>query len=384
MKHGILTISLSLIAIIFFALSGCNCKCRTAEEIKIGVIAMLSGANVRDGVQMSNAANLACRNINEKGGIPIGRDRMKVLLLFENDRNNPEDALNAARRLICQEDVVALVGPQFSRNAIPVARFAESEGVVMICPMSTHPDTTAGKNYVFRIPYIDTVQGRALANFARESLQASTAAVLYDISSAYNRMLAEVFREAFEKAGGRITAFEFYTSNHSEDFSEQLGRIAGASPDVLFLPNYCTDVILQARQAREKGIEATLLGGDGWSQERLVNERVFDGAYFTRHWHPLVAKGHAADFVLRYEELYGISANDVAATTYDAVTMLLAAMERAGSMEPEKVRNTLYRMDDFIGVTGSIRYENSGDPVKSVIVVRIEEGKVSFFSKIEP
>ena len=127
-----------------------------------------------------------------------------------------------------------------------------------------------------------------------------------------------------------------------------------------------------------------MLGGDGWSQERLVGEPVFEGAFFARHWHPQVANGQAGDYILRYEELFGISAEDVAATTYDAVTMLLAAMERAGSTEPEKVRHALYRMEEFIGVTGTIRYEKSGDPVKSVIIVQIKNGKVSFFCEIEP
>lgn len=373
-----------ILTLIFFALSGCSRKGMEGEEIKIGVIAMLSGEYADEGKYLSDAAELAVRNVNDSGGIRIGTERVKVSLVIEDDRNNPEEALNAARKLIYQDKVVALVGPQFSGNAIPVSRLAESKKVVMVCPMSTHPDTTAGKSYVFRIPYIDTFQGQVLAHFARENLQAATAAVLYDISSAYNSTLAEVFMETFKEAGGSLTAFEIYTSDRTEDFSEQLRRIAGGSPEVLFLPNYSADVLLQARQAREAGIEAILLGGDGWSQDRFVNEPVFEGAYFTRHWHPQVGNGHARDFVTAYEQLYGTVPHDVAATTYDATTLLLTAMEQAGSSDSEQIQETLYRMERFIGVTGMIRYEKSGDPVKSVIVVQLKNGKAEVFSKIEP
>ena len=149
---------------------------------------MLSGEYSEEGKYLSNGAALAVKNVNDSGGIRIGTERVKVSLVIEDDRNNPEEAVNAARKLIYQDKVAALVGPQFSGNAIPVSRLAENEKVVMVCPMSTHPDTTAGKSYVFRIPYIDTFQGQVLARFARqnrvpERLASSSSDWKYSLSS---------------------------------------------------------------------------------------------------------------------------------------------------------------------------------------------------------
>ena len=140
------------------AVPGCRKTETVTGEIRIGVIAMLSGDNARNGRDMVDAAILAIEQTNSHGGVRQGGSGMNASLMIEDDHGTPEGAMDAARKLIYKDEVVALIGPQLSRNAIPVARLAEEQEVVMICPMSTHPDTTAGKSYVFRIPYLDTFQ----------------------------------------------------------------------------------------------------------------------------------------------------------------------------------------------------------------------------------
>jgi branched-chain amino acid transport system substrate-binding protein len=362
-------------------LSGCS---RQSEEVRIGLIAMLSGPNAANGRSMSNAATLAVSEINRRGGLRIEGSLRPVKLIEEDDHNSPEAAIGAARTLVYKARVAAIVGPQFSANAIPVARFAESVGIVMVAPMSTNPETTAGKRFVFRIPYLDTFQGRVLARFAREELKAGSAALLYDVAGDYNRTLADVFRETFVRAGGVVTAVETYTTNENMDFTVQLRKIARGKPDVLFLPNYSADVQRQADQARAMGITAVLLGGDGWDPERFASDLSFDGSFSTRHWDPFQEGAMARAFLAGYRQAYGSIPGDVAATTSDAMGLLFAGMEKAGSIQGEAVRQSISGLAGFEGVTGSIAYGATGDPVKSAVIIGIKGGKGSVHAVIQP
>jgi branched-chain amino acid transport system substrate-binding protein len=345
MRNLIKYILLYLISLFLaLVLGGCSKPFKKQGEIRIGLIAMLSDENAQNGRDMVDAARLAVNEVNDKGGLRIGRSKQKITLIVEDDKSSPEGAMNAARKLIYQDNVITLVGPQYSSNAIPVARLAESEKVAMICPMSTHPDTTAGKRYVFRIPYIDTFQGYVIARFARNVLKAEKAAVLYDIAGAYNRILAEVFKDSFNESGGFVEAFETYTTDHNQDFGVQLERISEKAPDVLFLPNYSADVLLQAQQAKEKGIRAVLLGGDGWDHALFSKESAFDGSFMTRHWHPDIANEKARAFTASYLESYGRPPGDVAATTYDAFSLLIEAIEKMGQADPEFIQEGIYNL----------------------------------------
>jgi branched-chain amino acid transport system substrate-binding protein len=292
--------------------------------------------------------------------------------------------VEAARFLIHREEVAAIVGPQLSRNAIPAAQIAEETGIPMICPMSTSPLTTSGKSYGFRIPYLDGFQGTVMAYFARRELEARTAAVLFDVANVYNREIAEVFKDEFSSLGGRITAFERYTTDDNTDFSKQLSRIRQTAPDVLYLPNYAADVQRQAEQARSLGLESVLLGSDGWSDTMFQSEPAFNGSFMTRHWHPEISSPQSKQFFRAYSDRFGREPDDVAATTYDAFSLLFAAVELAGSSDPPEIQKNLYLLDEFQGVTGTIDYRENGDPVKSAIIIEIRDGENHFYSEVKP
>ena len=354
------------------------------EPLRIGAIAMLSGENANNGRSFSAAARLAVRRQNEAGGLRVGRARRPVELLLEDDGGGPEAALTAARKLVARGDISFLVGPQFSSHAIPVARLAERERVLMICPLSTNPETTAGRRFVFRIPYLDTFQGAVLARFALENLKTGTAAALFDVSGAYSRTLAEVFRQGFEAGGGRVTGWETYTSDRSRDFRVQLARIAAGSPALLFLPNYSADVLLQARQARAAGIRAVLLGGDGWDPEQFKGAEELQGAFCTQHWHEELTSPGSRSFVAAYLRETRLLPDNVAATTFDAFGLLFLAVERARSADPRAVREALVALPPFEGITGRIDYTDSGDPLKSAVVVQIRGGSSGVYTVVEP
>jgi branched-chain amino acid transport system substrate-binding protein len=370
-----------LLLSLLFALIGCA---RQPEEVRLGLIAMLSGPNAPSGQAMSRAASLAVSQVNARGGLRFGNVGHPVRLFIEDDHNNPEAALEAARKLVYSEKVAALVGPQFSANAIPVARFADKVGVVLVAPMSTNPETTAGKTYVFRIPYLDTFQGTVLARFAITELKARTAAILYDVAEDYNRTLAEVFRATFVRDGGEVVAAQTYTTDRNTDFTRQLKAIARTRPDVLFLPNYSADAHIQGEQARALGIAAVFLGGDGWDPRVFTDSVAFEGSFVTRHWDPSALSPSARSFLTAFEDAYGEVPEDVAATTYDAVELLFTAIQSAGSSQSDAVRAGLSRTRDFPGVTGTITYRGTGDPVKSALILRFKDGKGAVYAVINP
>ncbi|MDX1301251.1 ABC transporter substrate-binding protein [Photobacterium sp.] len=376
-----LMITLLMLASLF--LSGCNDRQSRVREFRIGLIAPISGHIPEVGLATVEAAQLAVQEVNDSGGLIIDNQRYRVELLIEDNEDKAEQAISAALRLINQQNVSAIVGPQASRNAIPAARYAEYARIPMISPWSTNPETTRDKSWVYRVAFVDTFQGQVMASFAYDELGYKKAAVLYDISSEYNRNLAEVFRTAFKALGGGIVAFEFYTRD-TEDVTKQLRRIQAAEPEVLFLPNYYNEVPGQARQARKMGISAQLLGSDSWTQIPAIQRDAIEGAFFSTHYAVDTSNDETMNFRARYRQAFNREPDDVAALTYDAFGMLFEAAKRYGGVEPEGIRDALNNLDVYNGVTGKIKFRDSGDPIKSAVLLEVKQGEFSFSMRVEP
>ena len=295
-------------------------------------------------------------------------------------------AVSTALKLINQESAVAIVGPNLSRNAIPVATICEKAQIPMISTGSTNPETTAGKKYVFRACFVDDFQGKILAHFAYNDLGFRKAAVLYDIASVYNREIAQVFKQVFEESGGRVVAFETYTSDENQDFSRQMTNIKKSEPEVLFLPNYLSDIVLQVHQARQIGVTATFLGSDSWGQLSLENlkEQIFERSFFSNTWHKDIANSQSQDFVKGYHSEYKHNPRALAALTYDALSLLFRAIQDQGKTDPESIRDGLSTISGYKGVTGTISFNGSGDPLKSAVILQIKEGKATFHKLVNP
>lgn len=357
----------------------------TQPEIRIGLIAPLSGEfKAPYGDPIVVGAELAVEEVNEQGGLEIQGQRYKVILIIEDDADNPQVAVAAANKLINQDDVIALIGVPNSRIAIPVAGVAEEASIPLISVKSTNPKTTLNKRFVFRIPFIDPFQGQVMATFAREELGAERAAVLYDIASEYNRDLSEVFKRAFEEAGGEVVAFESYTTDANKDYSAQLSRIKESGAEVLFLPNYVDDVPRQAQQAREMGIEAILIGSDSWTPN-MASAPVFEGAFFPQLWVPEVVTEKSEPFMALYRQAGGKEpVNEFVALTYDAFGLLFDAMRRQDSIEPTAIRDGLANSGSYVGVSGTMIFKESGDPIRSAVMMQVQDNTSRFYRVIEP
>lgn len=351
--------------------------------IRIGIVDCLTGDDAESGRATVDAARLAVQEVNAAGGLDLAGQKHPVELVIKDTQSKPEEAISVAQALINQENVVAIVGPQYSRYAIPVAQLAEQSQIPMISPRSTNPETTQGKRYVFRANFIDTLQGEVVAQFAHNDLKAKQAAVLYDIASPYNQGIALVFRQIFTEQGGKVVAFESYTTGE-QDFTTQLRTIRDRRPDVLFLPNYANEVPLQAQQARQLGISATLLGADAWGGIKESDRTRLEGAYFSDHYVPETTNEMTQRFIQRYRQIYGDAPNATAAATYDSLGLLFNVIQKQGKTDAESIRQSIAEFGAYQGVTGVLDYQGSGDPIVSVAILQIKASRAVFYKEIEP
>ena len=381
-----------IILLLILSLGICSCSKEDSSQIKIGVIAELTGDVPAVGASCKNAAEMAVTEINDAGGIQLGDKKYRIKLLIEDNAGKADQSASSAQKLITQQKVTAIVGPNASRYALPAAEIAETSKVILITPWSTAPKATldsrtgASKKYVFRACFIDPFQGRVLAKFALDNLKLKKAAVLYDVASEYNKGIAEFFKEVYEQNGGKVVAFETYTTN-DKDFSSQLTKIKQAGPDVIFLPNYYSEVPLQIQQAKRLGITVPFIGSDSWGSEELVKlcGKDCNDYYFSTHYAADASTDTTRKFIASYKTKYGTTPDDVAALTYDSFGLLWQALKTAGKNDRQAVRDALAKIPQYEGVTGNMQFkEGSGDPVKSAVILKIKDGKFTWFANAKP
>lgn len=350
--------------------------------IKVAILAPLSGANATFGASTRDGAMLAVEEWNAKGGI----NGQKIEAIVEDSQCEAEPARSAATKVIDQDGVKFIVGEVCSKASIPVSEVSVQKGVLQISPQSTNPQVTVDNNgntkaTIFRACFIDPFQGTVGATFALKNLNAKTAAVLLDQGNDYVRGLAEFFRDAFEKGGGKVVVWETYTGE-DQDFSAILTKVKDANPDVLYLPDYYSKVNLIAAQAREKGITAPMMGGDGWDSSQLDRKAV-DGGYYTNHYSPEDPRPEVQDWVAKYKAKYGSVPDALATLAYDAANVLFQAMEQAKSTDPAKVAQTM-ASGSFKAVSGDIKFDQYHNPVKAAAILQVTGGADKFVTTVAP
>ena len=239
--------------------------------IKIGVNAPLTGDIPKVGEGSKYAAMLWLEDIEKAGGLDVGGKKYEVELVIEDNESKAESAVKANTKMITQDDVLAIIGPQSSKQAVPAGEVANKYKTVMISPWSTNPNTTMDRPFVFRGCFLDPFQGPVVANFITEEFGFTKAAVLYDVASDYPKGLAEVFKDAWEKkhGAGSIVAFESFTTKDT-DFSSQLTTIVKSGAQVLFTPQYYNEVPLIVSQAKDLGWKGPIVGSDSWGSAETV------------------------------------------------------------------------------------------------------------------
>ena len=381
---------ISLIVLVAMVLTSCAGATGTTgtKEIKVAILAPLSGPVPTFGVMTRDGALMAIDEWNAKGGV-LGK---KIVPIVEDSQCTPDPAVNAANKVIDQDKVKFIIGEVCSKASIPVSEIANSKKVIQVSPTSTNPAVTVDKDdktkpYIFRACFIDPFQGKVGAKFAMEQLGAKKAFILLDQANDYVKGLAEVFEAEFKAMGGQVVGKETYTATDT-DFSAILAKVAEAKPDVVYLPDYYNIVNLVTKQAKEKGITTPFLGGDGWDSSDL-DLAAADGGYFTNHYSPEDTRPEVQNFVKNFGEKYKDDKGNpkvpdaLAALAYDATNLLLQAIKEANSDDPDKVKAALEKIT-FNGVSGKITLDAQHNPVKSATILAVKDGKVKFHSVVNP
>ena len=352
---------------------------RLAGKPRIAALVPLSGDVAIFGQSARDGVLLAVAEWNASGNA--------VEVIFVDSQCNPQVAVSAANKVIDEDGVKFIIGEVCSSASIPISEIASERGVLQISPTSTNlaitvDDTGATKPLIFRTCFIDTFQGTVGARFALETLNARTAAVFLDESNAYVRGLAKFFIVAFEAGGGTVVVRETY-SREVTDFSPLLNQVKAANPDILYLPDYYDVVNLIAAQARDLGVTATFMGGDGWDSPDL-DTAALEGGYFTNHFSPEDPRPEVQAFVQAYQAAYGTLPDAISALGYDAAHVLLQAMADAGNTsDPAAVARAL-ESGTFNRVTGQITFDSQHNPVKHGVILHVENGAVHPVANIRP
>lgn len=355
-----------------------------AEPIKIGHEVALTGDASMWGQSEKNALDMEIEKINAAGGV----DGRPLKLISYDNRADAVEAVNVAKRLIEQDKVVAIIGPAQSGVANAISSVTEEKQVPFIGTTPTNPLVTVTedgtvKKYAFRTCFIDPFQGTVAAQFAYDKLEARNAAILYDVGSDYSSWLAKYFEEAFTEMGGKIVGKEAFRSGEL-DYRAMLGKIKQQNPDILFIPTAQKEAALAAKQARDLGITASLMGGDNWGSPDLITlgGSAIEGGYFVNL--ASLEDPDIQDFVKEYREKYGadpVLPNPVMAI--DALYMLIDAIKRAGTTDGPALAEALENTKDLKVLTGILTIDpETHNPLnKPAVIQQVKDGEFIFVEK---
>jgi len=368
--------------LISLLMPGLFAQARATEAIKIAAIFAKTGVAAKDNAPIFQGVSLAVEGINSQGGL-LGQ-QLEVIEL--DNSSNPIDSKKAALKAV-ELDVVAIIGAAWSSHSLAIAPVLQQRQIPMISPISTNPKVTLIGNFIFRVCFTDPFQGRVMAQFAYRDLKARTAIILTNVNSDFSIGLAEFFEKSFIQSGGKVL-WEGEYKEKSVDFSTVLKKVRLLQPDVVFVPGYIKDSAFLIKQARTMEIGSIFLGGDGWSGDQMYKYggKAIEGSYYSQHWHSKVPFPRSQQLQASYRIKYGKGIiPGFLPSAYDAVMVLADAIRRAQSLDHGKIRDTLAATKNFQGATGTITFDENGDPVnKDAVVLKFANGTSVFVKTIKP
>ncbi|MFH2057269.1 MAG: ABC transporter substrate-binding protein [Pseudomonadota bacterium] len=347
------------------------------DLINIAAIFSLTGQGANGNKASVLGTRLAINEINAHGGL-LGH---KLNLILIDNMSTPIGSDMAARQAI-NAGVAGIIGAQWSSHSLAIAHIAQKNKIPMISNYSTHPDLTSIGDYIFRVCYTDNFQGKVMAEFASKDLNALSAVIFVDLTSDYSLELSRIFHTHFESLGG-IIATEIEYKAKDKDFSPAIEKTLASKADVIFFSGHDESGVI-AYQLQQAGTQAVFLGGDGLGDEAflLMGGRNLKKAYFCSHWSEASEYKESKDFINRYQHLENIGTG--AALAYDAAMMLGMAIEKAGTTKGSDVRRALFELEPYPGVTGPIKFDIHGNPIKSAIIMEIKNGQPHYLKTIAP
>lgn len=382
MKKTTSALSLAAVAAASLFLASCSKEPAAPDVIKIGVFEPLTGANGAGGADEYDGIKLANKLFPEVLG-------KKVQLIAVDNKSDKVEAANAATVLAQKEKVNAVIGSWGSSLSMaggPI--FAEAK-IPAVAVSATNPAVTKGNDYYFRVCFLDPFQGVVGATYAFNTLKAKKVAIIREVSNDYSVGLAKFFVDEFVKLTGdqgSIVATADYNTG-DQDFSAQLTNIKKFEPDAIFAPGNYTESALIIKQARALGIKAQFIGGDTWDMAAFleVGGPAVEGAVFSTFFANDVPINKTSEaFLKSFRDEYKKEPSAVSALGYDAYLVILDAIKRANSAEPQKIREALTTTKDFEGSAGAITINAERNADKAAVFKTVKEGKFAFLTTVKP
>ncbi len=358
------------------------------DTIRIGALYNVTGGMSSIDAPGLNGMKLAVEEVNAAGGV-LGR---RIELLTEDGKTDQTINANIMSRFVSQK-VVAVAGLNDTSFVLAAGPIAQKAKVPFVTAGATAPQIPEQVgDYMFMAPFGDDAQAFAIADYAFKTLKARNAWLLTDQAYDFTLTLSKFFKERWGKLGGTIALEDIYRSG-DVDFSAQITRLRAQrpAPDVLFVSAIPNEAGLIVKQVRQAGIKTPIVSGDGFDTPLVVDvpgKELADGVYFSTHAYvqPDSPKPVVRRFVAAYQKAYGRAPeNAFAALGYDTLKLVADAVERAGSAEPARIRDTLAATKGFEGVTGTIGYSGgSRVPKKGVTIIRVAGGRLQFAAEVTP
>jgi len=393
--------TLAVVSLVLLS-AGCGGKPKE-EELVVGEYGSLTGGDADFGQSTKKGVALAMDDLATSAQGKIGG--LKVRTVVEDDQGKPEEAATAVQKLINQDRVIAVIGEVASGRSMFGGPPCQAAGVPMISPSSTNPKVTQIGDYIFRMCFIDPFQGTVMAKFTSDNLKLKRVAILTDLKNEYSVGLTQFFKEAFTQRGGQIIAEQSYSSG-DQDFRAQLTALKAKNPEAIYLPGYYTEAGLIARQARELGIKAPLLGGDGWESDQLIGigGTALEGCYYSNHFAVDNPDPRLQTFLQKHKTKYGQDPNAITGLAYDAANVLFLSLGKLYEQDPatfaglgsskagtdlrktaeRKLRDIIATTTNFPGVTGVITLDENRNATKPAVVLEIKGGKKVYSTTINP
>jgi branched-chain amino acid transport system substrate-binding protein len=363
-----------------------------AALFALGLVVSAAAAQITIGCYLPMTGSAAAMGQMVWEGVQIAHKlkpkvlNQEVKLVLVDTRSDKMEAANAVSRLIEKDKVAAIIGEVISSDTLAGAPIAERDQIPNISPTATNPLVTQNKKYAFRACFADDLQGRVAARFAWENLKAKRVALILDQAQDYCVGLSLYFMREFKSLGGEIVSMT-HIQTGDQDFSAQIAAIKAQNPDLIYAPNYYAEDALLARQLKDLGVQVPILTGDGAQVAELITlgGPAVDGMYFTAHFHrDQAATPLAKDFRKVYEDQQRKELGAFTALGGDSYFLLLHAMTKANSLEGPKIAQALAETKNFPGVSGAISMGPDHNPIKGVVIIKVENGKFVYQTTIRP
>ncbi len=347
---------------------------RKNTEIKIGVVLPLSGEGAKYGTTARQAIDLVFSEVNKRGGV---RNRT-ISAIYEDSKGVGKDGVSALQKLITVDHVSAVIGGLFSSVTLAMAPVAERNRVVVLSPTSSAPSITNAGDYIFRNCASDVFEGSVMADAAIQELGIKKTAVVY-VNNDYGVGIVGVFKKTFTDHGGQIVAEEAFPQG-ATDFRSHLTKIIAAEPNGVYIVGY-KELGLLLKQARELGLATQFMSSVMFEDPEVLTiagDAAEGVIYSARAYDPRSNEPHVIEFVTTFEDQYQSDPDIFAAYAYDAARILVQAI-RQGGMSSDAIRDAIYSINNFAGVTGSTSFDENGDVIQPAYLKTVHNGQFIWY-----